>query len=326
VIAGAIAGATWTWEVTGLGRLRAGPLGLDVQAQLLPPDQCAAVVDLFRVAEQFEGVALGAPLPDTAPAGHLIPGSPATVDVTLLGATRVNAPGMIEPERLGLATELVVFLAIHPEGVHPNVLAAAIWPRGVTREVRDAALARAEDWLGTDGIGRPHLASDASGRLRLGSEVRVDWHVFCALMARAAAGGQEEDAALEQALGLVSGPFMDGREPGRYAWLAGDGLEYEAAARVADAAHRLSQLRLAQGDPGGAMDAARAGLRLAFDDELLWRDLLTAAHATGHEHLLRAAVAELCARTALDQVLPRMAPETETLIDELLPSWRSSVG
>jgi hypothetical protein len=119
---------------------------------------------------------------------------------------------------------------------------------------------------------------------------------------------------------------MDGREPGRYAWLAGDGLEYEVAARVADATHRLGQLQLAQGDPDGAMDAARAGLRLAVDDELLRRDLLTAAHATGQEHLLRAAVAEMCARSALDEVLPRMAPETEALIDELLPSWRSSVG
>jgi hypothetical protein len=325
-IAGDIAGATWTWEVTGQGRLRAGLLGLDVQAQLLPPEQCAAVVDLFRVAERFEGVALGAPLPDAAPTGHLIPGPAAPVDITLLGRTCVNALGMIEPERLGLATELVVFLATHPGGVHPNVLAAAIWPRGVTREVRDAALAWAEDWLGTDDIGRPHLATDASGRLRLGSQVRVDWQVFCALMARAAAGGHDEEAPLEQALGLVSGPFLDGREPGRYAWLAGDGLEYEAAARVADAAHRLSQLRLARGDPGGAMHASRAGLRLAFDDELLWRDLLTAAHATGQEHLLRAAVAEVCARTALDDVLPRMAPETEALIDELLPSWRSSVG
>ena len=326
VIAGDIAGATWTWEITEQGRLRAGLLGLDVQAQLLPPEQHAAVVDLFRMAEQFEGVALSAPLPDAAPAGHLIPGSAAQVDIALLGRTRVNAPGMIEPDRLGLATELVAFLATHPGGVHPNVLAAAIWPRGVTREVRDAALARARDWLGTDDIGRPHLATDASGRLRLGSQVRVDWQVFCALTARAAGGGRDEEAALEQALSLVSGPFMDGREPGRYAWLAGDGLEYEVAARVADATHRLGQLRLAQGDPDGAMDAARAGLRLAFDDELLWRDLLTAAHATGQEHLLRAAVAEVCARTALDEVLPRMAPETEALIDELLPSWRSSVG
>jgi hypothetical protein len=326
VIAGDIAGATWTWEITGQGRLRAGLLGLDVQAQLLSPEHLSAVVDLFRMTEQFEGVALSAPPPDAAPAGHLIPGSAAQVGIALLGRTRVNSPGMIEPERLSLATELVVFLATHPGGVHPNVLGAAIWPRGVTREVRDAALARAQDWLGTDDIGRPHLATDASGRLRLGSQVRVDWQVFCALMARAEDGGRDEEAALEQALSLVTGPFMDGREPGRYAWLAGDGLEYEVAARVADAAHRLSQLRLAQGGPGGAMDAARAGLRLAFDDELLWRDLLTAAHATGQEQLLRAAVAEVCARTALDDVLPRMAPETEALIDELLPSWRSSVG
>jgi hypothetical protein len=137
---------------------------------------------------------------------------------------------------------------------------------------------------------------------------------------------REGEAALEQALGLVSGPFMDGREPGRYAWLASDGLEYEVAARVADAAHLLCQWRLARDDPYGAVDAARAGLRLAFDDELLWRDLLTAAHATGQEHLLRAVVDEVCARTALDEVLPRMAPETEALIDELLPSWRSSVA
>ena len=326
VVAGDVPGATWTWEVTGQGRLRAGLLGLDVQAQLLPPEQHAAVVDLFGVAEQFEGVTLAAPLPDAAPPEHLAPGSASQVGITLLGQVGVDAPGMIEPERLGLATELVVFLATHPAGVHPNVLAAAIWPRGVTQEVRDSTLARVRDWLGTDEIGRPYLATDASGRLRLGSQVRVDWRVFCALVARAGGGGQDEEAALEQALSLVSGPFMDGREPGRYAWLAGDGLEYEVTARVADAAHLLSRLRLAAGDPQGAMDAARSGLRLAFDDELLWRDLLTAAHATGQEHLLRAVVDEVCARTALDEVLPRMAPETEALIDELLPSWRSSVA
>jgi hypothetical protein len=139
-------------------------------------------------------------------------------------------------------------------------------------------------------------------------------------------GGQDVEAALEQALSLVSGPFLDGHEPERYAWLASDGLESEVEARVADAAHLLSQLRLAGGDPHDAMDAARAGLRLAFNDELLWRDLLTAAHATGQEQLLRAVVDEVCARAALDEVLPRMAPETEALIDELLPSWRSSVA
>ena len=96
-------------------------------------------------------------------------------------------------------------------------------------------------------------------------------------------------------------------------------------ARVADTAHRLAGLRLAGGDPEGAIGAVRAGLRLARHDELLWRDLLRAAHQTGRPDLLRAVVEELCARTALDEVLPRMAPETESLIDELYPAWRSTV-
>ena len=115
------------------------------------------------------------------------------------------------------------------------------------------------------------------------------------------------------------------RLPGRYAWLATDDLDYEVAARVADTAHRLATLRLATRDPEGAMGGARAGLRLAFDDELLWRDLLRAAHRTGREDLLRSVVDEVCARTARDETFLRMAPETESLIDELYPSWRSTV-
>jgi hypothetical protein len=74
------------------------------------------------------------------------------------------------------------------------------------------------------------------------------------------------------------------------------------------------------------MAAARAGLRLAAHDELLWRDLLLAAEATRAPEALQAVIAEITARSALDDVLPRMAPETEALIDELLPSWRRSVA
>jgi hypothetical protein len=226
-----------------------------------------------------------------------------------------------------------MYLATHPGGVHPTVLTGAIWPRGVTPDVQQAAFSRVEAWLGTDSAGRPNLITDAAGPMSLGPEVRVDWQVFCSLLAQAAQARQSdvprpayEAAALSRALDLVRGQLLDGRDPRRYAWLAADPLEYEATARVADAGHRLAELRLAAGDPQGAMDAARAALRLAFNDELLWRDLLTAAHATGQEHLLRAVVGELSARVSLDEVLPRMAPQTEALIDELLPSWRSSVA
>jgi hypothetical protein len=330
LVAGDVPGAAWTWEVTGEGRLLAAPLGFDVQAQLLPADQHAAVVDLVYAATLDEGVALSPPSVDAAPAAQLIPDAAMPIEISLLGQLSVQAPGVIEPDRVSLATELVVYLAAHPGGVHPNVLTAAVWPRGVTAEVRDAALARAADWLGTDSIGRPHLATDASGRHRLGSGVRVDWQVFRALVAHAdqaaADGGPDEAAYLDRALALVGGQLLDGRDPGRYAWLATDDLEYEVTAQVADAAHRLCELRLGAGDPCEAAEAARAGLRLAFNDEVLWRDLLRAAQATGQAQVIRAVVDEVCARTALDEVLPRMAPETESLIDEILPSWRSSVG
>jgi hypothetical protein len=330
VVAGDVPEATWTWEVTSEGRLRAGLLGFDVQAQLLPPQQYAAVVELFRTADDPVGVPARTPPADAAPAVQLQPGAMMPVQVSMLGPVSVVAPGMIEADRLALATEIVVYLAANPAGVHPNVLTGAIWPRGVTPEVRDATLSRVANWLGTDGAGRPCLITDGEGRMRLGPEVRVDWNVFRALVARAAQdsvrGGNTEAGHLDRALDEVRGPLLDGRGPGRYAWLATSGLENEANALVADAAHRLSGLRRAAGDAAGAMDAARAGLRLAFDDEMLWRDLLLAADATGDEMTLRAVVDEVSARAALDKVLPRMAPETEALIDELLPSWRSSVA
>jgi hypothetical protein len=331
VIAGDIRGATWTWEVTEDGRLVADVLGFDLKAELLPAGQYRAIAELFRSATDGASVPLPDPAADAAPAAQLEPGSRMPVEIGLLGPVQVHAPGPVEPGRQALATELIVYLATHPGGVHPNVLTGAIWPRGVQPEVRDATLARVQAWLGPDDLGRPSLTTDAGGRLRLGSGVRVDWLVFRALVAQAghaaeAGNAAEEAAALERALGLVRGQLLDGRDPGRYAWLATDSFEYEATALIADAAHRLSALRLVAGDAPGAMDAARAGLRLAFNDEMLWRGLLLGAAATGQEHVLRAVVGEVSARAALDEVMPRMAPETEALIDELLPSWRTSAA
>jgi hypothetical protein len=323
LVAGEVPGAAWTWEITPDGRLRAPELGLDVAAQRMPRGQQAAVAGLFDAADDVAGAPMSAPPVDAAPAPDAI----APAEVTLLGPVCVRALGDIEPGMVPLATEIVVYLAAHPGGAYPNALARAIWPQGVADEVRDGVLVAVAHWLGTDGIGRPHLAADASGRLRLGSGVKVDWHVFLTLVAQAAGAAEgkhghiKEEAGLAQALSLVTGQFLAGIGPTGYAWIVTDGLEYEVAARVADAAHRLCELRLAGGDPRGAMDAVRTGLRIAPDDELLWRDLLTAAHATGRENLVYAAAGEVWARACLDGP-PGMAPETEALLDDVLPTWR----
>jgi outer membrane biosynthesis protein TonB len=329
LVAGELAGATWTWEITPDGLLRAPELGLDVAAQFLPAEQQAALAGLFDAADDMSGALMSAPPVDAAPAAHLVPDARMPAEVTVLGPVSVHAMGEIEPDLVPLATEIVVYLATHPAGAYPNVLARAIWPQGVPDEDLDAMLDEVAYWLGTDGIGRPHLAADASGRLRLGSGVRVDWQVFLTLVAQAGqaagpggkSGSRAEEAKLAQALSLVSGHFLAGCGPGGYSWIVTDGLEYEVCARVADAAHRLCELRLNDGDSRGAMDAVRTGLRVAPDDELLWRDLLAAAHATGQENLLYAAAGEIWTRASMDGP-PEMTTETEALLDELLPTWR----
>ena len=328
VVSGDVPGATWTWDVTEDGRLKAGVLGFDLKAQLLPPEQYQAVVELFKHTVSGADVPLTNPAVGAAAPAFLRPGAPAAADIGILGPAVVSAPGPMEPERLPLATEIVSYLAAHPEGVHLNVLTGAIWPRGVSAEVRDSALARATAWLG----GGDNLRRDADGKVRLGPDVRVDWQVFRGLIAQAAAASAAPEGPgaataelgfLSSALNLVRGPLLEGRDHSRYVWLATDPVAGEARALVADAAHRLSALLYSARDAEGSMQAARAGLLLAADDEQLRRDLLMAAHATRSEHVLRAVVGEICAHTAMDQVLPRMAPETEALIDELFPAWRT---
>jgi hypothetical protein len=321
IVAGETPGATWTWDVTADARLRAGVLGFDVDAQLVPEQHYRAVVELFRTAGRTEGVPYNDP-EDEPPA--MPPGADTqpAVDIRLLGTIEVDAPETVDESRRALCTEVLVYLATHPEGVHPTVLGGAVWPRGVSASVRDATVARVADWLGRDSRGRPNLYYDERGRIRLGSEVRVDWETFRWLIWRSAAEPASEMAYMTYALELVRGRLMDGRARGRYGWLAMEDFEYEATARVADVAHRLVLMRLDEGDARGAVTAARAGLRLATADEGLWRDLLRATHATGDAAQVREVVEELRERVEADPYIDQMQPETEALVEELVPQWR----
>jgi hypothetical protein len=321
IVAGDVAGATWTWDVTADGRLSAGVLGFDVEAQLVPEQHYRAVVELFRTARRVDGVPLPTPRADDEPPSPL-GDQHAVVDIRLLGPIEIDAPGPLEESRRAACTEVLLYLAAHPGGVHPTVLSGAVWPRGATAGVRDATIARVSDWLGRDSRGRPNLYYDDRGRIKLGSEVRVDWQVFRWLVWRSGAEPASETAYMSYALDLIRGPLLADRPRGRYGWLADDPLEYESAAQVADVAHRLVLLRLDEGDPKAAVAAARAGLRFNPSDEAMWRDLLRATHATGDVTQLRAVVDELRDGIERDPAADQMQPETEALIEELMPYWR----
>src|SRR5690606_667608 len=132
--------AAWEMEITGEGRLLAPLLGLELDAQLLPAAQRRAVVELFTDAD-----------PEHGPDG---PGTtpPFLVDVSEQGRPAVYARlvgpyeiiGLETPdgERSALLHEALALLLLHREGVHPRVLSSALWPRGVTDDVREALLDR----------------------------------------------------------------------------------------------------------------------------------------------------------------------------------------
>ncbi|MER6579749.1 BTAD domain-containing putative transcriptional regulator [Nonomuraea sp. NPDC001023] len=313
VVAGDVPHATWTLEIGDDGKARIAELGFEVEAQLLPRRHYKALIDLFRTAGRLDGEAY----PEAEPLEGL---HPPAVEIKMLGPIEITGLAPLEEGRMALATELLVYLATHPGGVHPVVLGGVLWPRGVQTMVRDATIARVADWLGPE-----HLHVDEAGRLRLGPEVRTDWALFRELVRRSQHDPTARTVLLEKALGLVRGPLLANRPSGRYAWLAADDLEYDVAAGVADAAHRLCELRLAQDEPDAAVAAVRAALLLATDDEGLWRDLLRATHATGDAVRMRAVVEVLTRRAASHPYGGGMAPETEALIEELLPSWRIHV-
>ncbi|MEV0379988.1 BTAD domain-containing putative transcriptional regulator [Nonomuraea sp. NPDC050643] len=313
VLAGEVPHATWTLEIGDDGKARMAELGFEVEAQLLPRRHYRALIDLFRTAGRLDGEPV--PEPEALEGLH-----PPAVEIRMLGPIEVAGLGPLEEGRMALATELLVYLATHAGGVHPVVLGGVLWPRGVQDMVRDATIARVAQWLGPE-----HLLTDEAGRLRLGPDVRTDWALFRELVRRSHGDPTVRAVLLEKALGLVRGPLLTGRQAGRYSWLAADDLEYDVAAAVADAAHQLCEIRLAHGQPDAAVAAVRAALLLAADDEGLWRDLLRATHATEDTVRLRAVVEGLTRRSASHPYGGGMAPETEALIEELLPTWRIHV-
>ena len=332
VCVGEFPGARWRLEVDSSGSLAVQLLGLHVTGNRLNRAQLAAVAELLtpapepehlaesRAALEHEGT-VDRPDVDLPERPVDLAGfATAPVRVQVLGAPRVEARGVIDAQRVELATELVVHLALHPDGVHPTVLAASLWPRGVTPEVREATVERSRIWLGVDGAGVPHLRQGGDGRLRLGPGVVLDWDVVRTLLATSRAVGDpsEERRLLTDALRLAHGAVLAERPVGRYAWLARVRLERASRDLLVDAAHRLAIVCWTDHDPGAAVEAARSGLRVAATAELLWRDLLRATAATGGASAVQqvAADLELALRAA---GVGEMSAPTAALLDEFLP-------
>lgn len=243
------------------------------------------------------------------------------VDVRVLGPVSVAAPGGLERSRHEQAAEIVVFLALRPEGAHPNVLQAAIWPRGVQPQVMAAALAHVQGWLGNAADGLPRMRQDEAGRWRLTDGVRLDWDVLRTHVAHAIEGASDDETQLAAAIALIRGPAWENPPSGSYAWLAHEAAQHEIPATVVSIAHRASALALARGDADASIGYARAGLSMCAGAELLWRDVLQGAARQGRDQLA-AAAQQWWTTVAPLRIRDSSAAQTDALLAELLPGFK----
>ncbi|MBL1066423.1 BTAD domain-containing putative transcriptional regulator [Streptomyces sp. 7-21] len=323
-------GAAWEFEITPDGRLREPVMDLELSGQLLPAAHRAAVVGLFTELTA----------PPAGDGGQRAAAPAFTVDLTergkpevyarLLGGYELTGLPEPEPERAAQLREALAVLLLHREGVHPRVLAAALWPRGVSDDVRDALIDRLRGWLGTGADGEPRLRRTADGRLTLSPRVFSDWDVLRTLHHQAVSGRSGAPAAqrerqLSDALSMAAGPLLDGqRESGGYGWLDHEIVDAQYPLLVADIALMLSGEQIAAGRGEQAYAAVRTALGAAPMDERLWNALLRAAHATGRREWLTGAAEWLVAHHRQLYGEGRSLPaETEALLDELLPAWRA---
>ncbi|QKV69224.1 LysM peptidoglycan-binding domain-containing protein [Streptomyces harbinensis] len=324
-------GIAWEFEISDAGVLTEPEMGLELSAQLLPAAQRAAVVELFaELTREPSGGAAG------------VPGPAFTVDLSqrgkpdvyaqVMGGYEVSGLDAPDAERGEQLREALALLLLHREGVHPRVLGSALWPRGVPDDVRDALIARLRDWLGADAAGAPRLLVAEDGRLSLSAGVVSDWDVLRTLHHRAVSVGggtaAERKRQLTDALSLARGPLLAGvREGGRFGWLEHEIVDAQYPLLVSEIALKLSAEQLASGGSEQAYVAIRSALAASPTDERLWNELLRSAKATGKAEWLRGAADWLIAHHAhLYGPAQALPAQTEALLDELLPGWRSTVG
>ena len=326
VIVGDVPSAAARLVATEDGRLTCAPIGLDVRAQGIDVDAYRGIVDVYQRTESDQSGADGPDGPETlAPPVDVSEVDPALfdaqtrqpVEVRILGPVRVDGVGQLSEPRRDLLTEIAVYVALQPGGVHTAALTKAVWPRGVPEVTRDAELERVSAWLGPERFG----LVDGLWQLR-GPGVRVDWDVFRAYVDHAERMPREAEQALGAALELIRGQAWMGLPFGRYSWLAYDSVQVQVPALVIRTTRRLAAMRADRGDGEGARDALLTGLDLAPASEQLWCDALRLAERFAAPRDIKMVADGMYASIARHGSPHGARPETNALVDKLLPGYR----
>lgn len=237
------------------------------------------------------------------------------IEVSVLG--NVTVSGTAESFRCRRRlTELVAFLAMHPEGATTDAFATALWPeRRVPLQTLANRLSETRRALGLASDGRPRLRKQ--GRRHLIVECETDWNRFKEL-----ASNRDEPDSWRSALALVRGRPFDGLDRGEWAQLEGHIATIEAS--VVGVACRLGEHALDRGECGLAHWAALQGLLVSPWDERLYRLMMRAADGLGNRGGVDAALRNLALALELEgDPLLGIHPETSALYRSLTSSSRA---
>ena len=242
--------------------------------------------------------------------------------LTLLGPVVARTHGVAVTKRKAYWTEVLAYLATHPDGVTAEELAEAfsitpIKAREYARTVRE--------WLGANPrTGEKHLpdAREAPGARDNGVgvyqvlDVLVDADLFRRLRARGEARGPDGIADLKTALTLVTGRPFDRLRPGGWVWLyEGDRIDQHMICAIVDVAHIVTTHSLHAEDLKAARHAAETAARSAPDEETPRLDLAAVASAEGHhveaDGILRN---DVCNRSDDDGAPPGVPERTENIL------------
>ena len=256
--------------------------------------------------------------------------------VQVLGPVQVVACGTPPTRREPFFTELVTYLALHPDGVNGAQVAEALdTSRAKAREY----LQTVQRWLGTDPVtGQPYLpdAQPQPGRpdptYQVGQAL-VDLDLLRRLRVRAQARGAEGTDDLLAALRLVVGrPFDDPAawRPGGWAWLVEDRIDEAALIAIIDTAHTVITGALATTDAAlvttalqTARWAAQAAQAADPDAEIIHLDLAAIASAEGrHAEAARIVAHDIGNRTDDEHPPPELPDRTQQII-AAHPDWRT---
>jgi DNA-binding SARP family transcriptional activator len=246
-------------------------------------------------------------------ASTLVPASPLgmgkPVRISVLGRLRIIACGQEISGGLRKARELLAYLAVNPQGATGEGIGEALWPESSSRYAasqRHLAIRKARQMLRTaTGLSAPMFIVLAAERYRLDpSLIEVDLWQFDAALGRArdAASGQEQLAALRQAISLYQGPLSDGAA---YEWA--ERHAEPARRRAVDALARAADI-LQTGDPEQALDTLEAALTHHPYNEALYQKIMRIQGRLGRPDAARRTLALLKSRLSAIG----LAPSAET--------------